>query len=187
MTMNYIPQILWKRTRCVLIMPSSERLRFHASNHLCLQGANKPLPMLLFSARDNRDMSFHHCFTLVGTDGGRVDPRDRGRECMGYAIARRSQAVGSPKEQPYPWKLSPIIPKSPCDNHRQVCHPFGDTLMNIVWPQNYGDDKYCVPQTTGKSAGAFIGLLAILVVGGAMPCGFQGGGERHGCIIIMKS
>ena len=44
----------------VLSVPSDERPRFHASNHLCLQGANEPLPMLLFSARDNCDVSFRH-------------------------------------------------------------------------------------------------------------------------------
>ena len=45
---------------CVLSVPSEERPRFHASNHLCLEGANEPLLMLLFSARDNCDMSFRH-------------------------------------------------------------------------------------------------------------------------------
>ena len=45
---------------CVLGVPRDEKPRFHASNHLCLQGANEPLPMLLLSARDNCDMSFCH-------------------------------------------------------------------------------------------------------------------------------
>ena len=52
-----------------------KRLRFHDSNHLCLQGANEPLPMLLFSALANCDMSFlmdlAHC-TVVGREGLRV-------------------------------------------------------------------------------------------------------------------
>ena len=55
-----IPQIKWKLTMCVLSVPSDERPRFHASNHLRLQGANEPWPMLLFIARDSCDMPFHH-------------------------------------------------------------------------------------------------------------------------------
>ena len=39
----------------MLIMASGESPRLLASNHLCLQGANKPLTMLLFRARDNCD------------------------------------------------------------------------------------------------------------------------------------
>ena len=52
------PKIRWNLTMCVLSVPSDERPRFHASNHL--QGAKEPLPMLLFSARDNCAMSFRH-------------------------------------------------------------------------------------------------------------------------------
>ena len=53
-----IPEIQWKLTTCVLSVPSDERPRFHASNHLCSQGADELL--LLFSATDNCDMSFCH-------------------------------------------------------------------------------------------------------------------------------
>ena len=53
-----IPQIPLQLTRCMLIVPSGKIPRFPASNQLCLQEANKPVPMVLFGARDNCDMSF---------------------------------------------------------------------------------------------------------------------------------
>ena len=50
---------------------------FHASNHLCLQGANEPLPMLLFGARGqlryvvlSLTSRIAHC--IVGRGGLRV-------------------------------------------------------------------------------------------------------------------
>ena len=43
-------QIQWKLIRCVFIVSSGKCV----DNEAC----NKPLPMLLFSARDNCDMSF---------------------------------------------------------------------------------------------------------------------------------
>ena len=100
-----IPQMQWKLTRCMLSAPSDERPRFHASSHLCLQGANKPLPMLLFSARDNSDMFFRPQLSTVhscregGTVGGVRCVSCLGRRdmCKNYLHGRRrSQAVSTP-------------------------------------------------------------------------------------------
>ena len=54
------------------------KAKFHASSHLCLQGARKPWPMLQISARGHRDVPFHH-------------------ECVRFTFARK---VGPELTQP---------------------------------------------------------------------------------------
>ena len=102
------PPSIGSLTRCGLVVPSSERPKFAVSKHLCLQRANKPLPRLLFSARDNRDMSFHHWVNALHTsrDGGRAGGRARGIVWVMLSLqvykkflkgCKRSHAVGTPR------------------------------------------------------------------------------------------
>ena len=47
------------------VVPGDERSRFHASNHLCLQVASEPLPLV-------SSLTLHIANCIVGKEGLRV-------------------------------------------------------------------------------------------------------------------